>query len=229
MVQRGQVRASGEPTANEVTKEVSEQFDQLVQEDVLPDEREKRFRTPGFTRMRTEWRGEDRKVIQRARDVVEARILREFWDAYEVMYRVYDLVRTPEVDGNGEVVRDRFGLVQWRRTPDGSYEEDFSRLTRAQKENLLFLITTRIFEWEQRAAAIWAEAMLSKAQWEERFSIGFDAPMSGTVDDRRAAGNLDARDERYFAILQSFASRKAEALVRSLTLLSQRLRDSLSF
>ena len=34
----------------------------------------------------------------------------------------------------------------------------------------------------------------------QRFALAFDAPMSGTVDDRKAAGNIDAREERYFAI-----------------------------
>ena len=71
--------------------------------------------------------------------------------------------------------------------------------------------------------------MFAKAQWEERFSIAFDAPMSGTVDDRRAAGNIDAREERYFAIFLSLYSRKADSIVRSMELLSQRLRDSMTF
>lgn len=226
MVRSGTVRASGETTADEVTKEVSEQFAEPVAVP-LPEEERRVFRTPGFSRMRTDWRGDDRMVVQQAQAAVEGRILHNFIGAFEVMNLIYDLVRTPEVDANGEAKRDQYGFTIWAKTSSGSYDEDFTRLTIKQKQDLLFRITTRLFEWEQAAADAWGEAMFAKAQWEERHSIGFDAPMAGTVDDRRAAGNLASTEERYFAIFVSLYSRKADAVVRSLALLAQRLKDSM--
>lgn len=226
-VRQGQTRAHGESTAEEVTKEEADKLEEPVQPE-LPEERAKVFRTPGFSRMRTTWSSEDWHVVARAQQAVEGRIIHNFADAFEVMNTVYDLVRTAETDENGEVVRDRFGFTVWKRTPSGSYDEDFTRLTGKQKEDLLFRITTRLFDWEQRAADAWGEAMFAKAQWEERFAIAFDAPMTGTVDDRKAAGNIDAREERYFAIFMSLYSRKAEAIVRSLSLLGQRIKDSMA-
>jgi hypothetical protein len=145
------------------------------------------------------------------------------------MNQVYDLVRTPVVNENGEAQRDKWGFVVWQRTQSGGFDEDFSRLTRKQKEHLLFLVTTRIVEWESKAADIWGESMLSKGKYEERFSLAFDSPMSGTVDDRKAVGNIDAADERYFALFMAVLSRKADALVRSMNNLAQRLKDSLAF
>jgi hypothetical protein len=222
------VRASGETTAEEITKEVSEQFDQPIAVPNLPGEDPKsKHRTPGFARMRTSWSSEDRLIIQSAKAAVDGQINRNFADAYEVMNQVYDLVRTPEVDEHGEVKTDQYGFTVWARTPAGGYDEDFTRLSLKAKEDLLFKITTRLFAWSQRAADAWAEAMFAKSIWEERFSLGFDAPMSGTVDDRKAAGNLDAREERYFAIFMSYYSRRADAIVRNLELLGQRLKDSL--
>lgn len=228
MVKQAAVRASGETAAEEVTKEVSEAFDKPIEVPNLPGEDpQSKHRTPGFARMRTDWHGDDRLVVQRAKAAVDGQILNNFADAYDVMGQVYDLVRTPDVDENGEVKKDQFGFIIWARTPTGGYDEDFTRLSLKQREDLLFRITTRLFEWSQRAADAWSEAMFAKAVWEERFSIGFDAPMSGTVDDRRAAGNLDAREERYFAIFLSTYSRKADAIVRSMELLGQRLKDSM--
>ena len=102
--------------------------------------------------------------------------------------------------------------------------EDFSKLRQPQKEHFMFSLTTRLFLWQQQAADVWAEAMFAKAQWEERFSIGYDAGRGGTIEGRTAKGRIDAREERYFAVLMSVHSRKADALVRSLELLTQRLK-----
>lgn len=213
----------GEVAAQEAAQEAEQTFD----ENVLPEERKRTFRTPGFSRMTLEWSSQDRDVIRAAKDAVDGRIIREFQDAYEIMYRVYDLVRTPEVTADGEIVKDRFGYTVWRKSPTGEYLEDWSRLMFREKEDLLFRITTRMMDWEQRSANLWGEAMMAKARWEERYSISFDAPIAGTVDDRRSKGNINSADERYFAIYTTWLSRRAEALVRSMNLLGQRLKDSL--
>lgn len=227
-IKSGQIRASGEKTADEVAKEESEELDEPINPE-LPEEREKQFRTPGFARMRVDWRSDDWLIIERAKTAVDGRIIDNFRDAYQIMYEVYDLVRTPQVDPEtGEILTDEFGFTLWQQTPSGSYEEDWSNLTHKQKENFLFAITTRLFEWEQRAADAWGEAMFAKAIWEERFAIDFDAPMHGTVDDRKAKGNLGARDEKYFAIFLTLYSRKADAIVKSLDRLGQRIKDSMA-
>lgn len=227
-VQRGKRRrASGETAAEEETKKASEELEEPVAPE-LPEERAKKWRTPGFSRMKTSWSEEEWVVIAQAHSAVEGRILRNFADAYQVMNEVYEIIRTPQVDGNGEPVRDQFGFVAWKRTQAGGFEEDWSKLGVRQKESLLFSITTRMFNWEQRAADAWGEAMFAKAQWEERFAIDYDAPLVGTIDDRNAKANIGARDEKYFALFLSLYSRKADAIVRSLALLGQRIKDSMA-
>jgi hypothetical protein len=228
MVARAKERASGKTGAEEeAERAVEDAFANPAEEDP-GEERTIRFRTPGFSRMRVEWRGEDAIIVNTQKTVVEDRLIRMFPDAYALLNEVYDVVRTPEVDEHGQIRRDRHGFVIWRRHPaTGSFEEDWSRLGKQERENFLFTITTRIFEWEQRAAEVWQESMLAKAQYEERFSIAFDEGMSGTVDDRTARGKKDAADERYFAILVATLSRRADALVRSMNLLGQRLKDTL--
>lgn len=227
-IKSGAIRAHGESAASEEAKAEVENLTEPPETDVLDEERKRTFRTPGFSRMRTQWNSADRQVIQHAQSVVDGRILHNFEDAYQVMHEVYDLVRTPEVNPEtGEILTDQWGFPIWKKTNTGSYEEDWSRLTKRERENLLFTITTRLFDWEQRAADAWGEAMFAKAQFEERFAIGFDEPMSGTVDDRRAHANIESREERYFAIFLTLYSRKAEAVVRTLSLLGQRLKDSM--
>jgi len=219
---------SEQATKGEVAaREFAQESDATLDESILPEERKRTFRTPGFSRMTLEWSSHDREIIRAAKDAVDGHIIREFQDAYEIMYRIYDLVRTPEVTADGEIVKDRFGYTMWRKSPTGEYQEDWSRLTFREKEDLLFRITTRMMDWEQRSANLWGEAMMAKARWEERYAIAFDAPIAGTVDDRRSKGNMNSTDERYFAIYTTWLSRRSESLVRSMSLLGQRLKDSL--
>jgi hypothetical protein len=162
------------------------------------------------------------------KDVVQGQIMRTFTDAYEIMNSVYDLVRDVEIDGDGTIQTDRFGYRIWAKKPTGEYIEDFTRLTDAEREDLLFRITTRLFDWKQRAADMWGDAMFAKAQWEEAMAIGFDQPEGRlTVDARTQKGRYYSMDQRYFAILQSVMSRRADAVVSSMEMLALRLSQRL--
>lgn len=194
------------------------------------EERTREMKTPGFARMRTDWEGPDAATVKGVIEVVNNRLLVTFADAYQIIYEVYEIVREPEVDEHGEVITDRHGFPVWRRTASGAPVEDFTRMTVRQKENILFQITTRVFDWEQRAADVWGEAMFAKAQWEEAFAEGFThAKDTKRITDEMGTqhARISAREERYLAIFKSLYSRKADALVRSLTLLGQRLKDVL--
>lgn len=211
---------NGQPTVEDVTRDESKENENLV-EPVLPEDDAKKWRTPGFQRIRVEWKGEDRPIIDRVKAVAETKIYAEFSDAYALIYEIFELVRN-------ETGRDPRGQPVWERDAAGNFVEDFNKLTMKQKEHFMFSLTTRLFLWQQQAADIWGEAMFAKAQWEERFSIGYDENRAGTIEGRTAKGRIDAREERYFAVLMSLHSRKADALVRSLELLTQRLKDSMT-
>ena len=158
--------------------------------------------------------------------VVTQRIGQRFSDAFEIMYEIYDEVREPEMV-NGVPKTDEFGMTEWKVNAAGKYIEDWSKITLRQRERFLYLITTRLFDWTQRAAELWGESMMAKALWEEAFAIGFESLKGGrpTIDDRRARGTRESAQDRYYAILTAYYSRKADAIVRVMELLSQRLKD----
>lgn len=225
MVARAQVRQSGKTAAQESALEAAKTGDEPLD---APIEQNRKFRTPGFSRMRTDWRPDDQILMTKAKMAAEDRLLREFADAYRILNHIYDLVRTPDTDPRtGEVLKDLHGYTVWKKDEYGQFIEDWTKLNNTQRDTILFTISTRLFEWEQLAADAWGEAMFAKGQWEENFSIGFEAPMQGTVQDREAAGRIHSADERYFAIQLTFYSRKAEALVRTMSRLADRLRDTL--
>jgi hypothetical protein len=216
-------RASGKTVAEENAADKHDEMDQEIDNNVLPEERELEFSTPGFSRMRTDWKSGDRMMLQRIQTVVQERLYEEFADAYAIMSDLYDIVRNPMIGSDGEPVRDVYGFVLWQRSDSGAFQEDWSLLDRKQQEHFIFRITTQSFEWAQRSADLWGEAMFAKAMWAESFAIEFDAPMSGSEAVRKARGDMNAAESRQFAIFVAYASRKADALLRSMELLNLRI------
>jgi hypothetical protein len=219
------VRVSGKTADEEVIEEIQREADVLPAPE-LPEERERSFRFPGFSRMRFDWYGDDARVMAELHNVVDRIINEQFHDLLAVRNELYDLVREPEMV-QGHPVLDPFGWVVWKRDEDHNYVEDWGKLTRKQQERFLYLINTRMFDWEERADRMWAEAMMSKTQWEEAFSTGWqecDTPKK-TEGDRTAAGRLRSQEERYFAIFRTYLSRRAESLAKGMERLGQRIKD----
>lgn len=226
---RGNNRRSGKPAATEEGEKSADNATSEPQSEDLDVEREEWFRNPGFQRMKTSWSGDDKAQMDRVQAVIDRVVLETFQDAYAVMSDIYDLVREEEHDPvTGEARLDPLGFKIWAKNPlTGAYYEDWSLLTTREREHFLFRITTALFDWEQRAADLWTKAMFSKGMFVEKFSIEYDSPIHGTIDDRNARGNKEAAEDRYFALMNSAISRKADAIVRAMTNLQLRLKDTL--
>jgi hypothetical protein len=176
--------------------------------------------------MRHEWSAEDQPVIGSILRMVEDRMQSNFTDAYLILNDIYDIVREPECNEHGEIKVDRYGWVIWAKSDTGRYIEDYSRLGIKERDNFVQQITTRLFDWEQRAGDAWTEAMFAKAEWEQRFAHEFFNDTHGgrkTDEAMTQRARSGSREERYFALFLSGYSRKADALVRSLERIALRL------
>jgi hypothetical protein len=194
----------------------------------LHEDRTREVKSTSFARIRTEWAGEDAKEIATVILIADNQVFERFGSAYAVMNELWEIVREPVVlEATGEILKDRAGFAVWQKNPSGNFIEDYSKLGIKQRENLLFEITTNIMRWKQDAADLWGEAMFSKARFEEQFAQQFaQAPgTKPTEADRTQYARRVSSEERYFAIFKSLVSRKADALVDSLELIGQRLKD----
>lgn len=224
----GQRRRSG-AAADEIAAEANEDLDKVEDENPLPEVQSRLWRGPGFQRLRFEWRHEDQVVLSQARAHVEGKLGRLFPDVYNTMYDIYNVVRDHEVADDGHIKVDQFGDPVWKRHPSGlGYVEDWARLSQKQLEHFLFLIATHLFDWRARAEDLRAEALFARGAYTEQFASSFDAPATGTEGDRRAAGELGAAEERYFALYQGWLSRRADALIKTMEGLEQRIKDILT-
>lgn len=222
-------RASGKTAGEESSEANAKEEDNPV--DIQDEaERRRRYRSPGLQRMRLDWRSDDAITLDRVRDHVETRLANEFADANAVIFAIFSTVRTPITDRvSGEIETDRHGMPLWEKDDvTGLYIEDFALLTVKEREHYLFQITTHLYEWERRKANAWAEAMFAKAGWEEHYSTEFDRPSHGTIEDREARGKIHASEDRYFAIMITWYSKRVDAIVLSLDRLALRLRDALT-
>lgn len=212
--------------AHVAVEEASAEADAIMEPDPAPD-RTMETKTPGFSRMRTDWTPHDAPIVAGLKQIADGIIIKTFTDAYEIMEQVFDYVREPETNEDGVIIYDRFGYKVWARRETGAYIEDFTVLTDAERSDLLFRITARSLDWKQRAADLWGDAMFAKALWEEAMAIGFDEPTGKTTDEGRTQkGRLYSREERYHAIFRSLISRKADSVVSSMELLALRLSQS---
>lgn len=219
-------RLSGQTAADEAAAVERAEVDQQLNVE-LPEERERKFQRGTVGRPRMEWLPEQQLHVREIHHVVDMRLLNEFGDVYRVLNELYDVIRDP-VMVDGKPLRDERGLVQYRTDGSGLPIEDWGRLSMKERERFLYLITTRLVFWEQKAAETWLESMYGKVEYEQAYARGFrdlEPGMKDTEGTRAASGKLAAREDQYLAVIQTYYSRKAEALVRSMERLSQRLKD----
>lgn len=215
---------SDERTREQVLKDEAAEADKTMSVE-MHDDKTRNFRRLGLSRMKREWSPDESVEMDGIHQKVDDLMLKMFGEAYLVINEIYEVVRFQLADEDGVLLVDRHGFPLWERTPSGAFVEDYSRLTSRQMQNYLFKITTRLFDWKQKQAELWGEAMLAKALWEESFSVSYDNSSGKAVEDRTQKGRLGSREERYFGIFLAMVSKKADYLVNSLELLSQRLKD----
>jgi hypothetical protein len=195
----------------------------------LPPDRTRTFTYTNFSRMRTGWLGDDAVMLGEINATADRIIKGHFKVAFDLIDKIYLCVREAEADGNGEVRVGPDGRPVWQLDEQGNPVEDWTRLGDREREAFLFTLTTHMFDFERARVRAWREAMFSKAQWEEKFALGFrslnGAAITGkpTVDDRAQAGTSASMQERYFAIFCSAVSKEADGIIRALYALQRLL------
>jgi hypothetical protein len=219
-------------TEEEFVRQEAQEADRTME--VEPhDDRTQEFAPRREGRMRHDLRPDDQDAVDGLRGIADRIMLERFGDAFVIINDLYEIVREPVVDPvTQEILGDEHGFTLWVRTESGGFVEDYSRLSSRDVKDFLFRITTRLFAWEQEAASIRGDAMYAKAIWEQALAQGYqDArslPGGRTVEDRTQHARRHAREDRFAGIFQTTLSWRADALVKSLSLLSQRLKDVLA-
>jgi hypothetical protein len=221
-----------ERKTEEAVRAIAQQAEEPMEVD-LHDDRTKAFSRSALARMVT--RGPDpelRRVLEDLESLADREILKLFGNAYQVMNDLYGIVRVPRVDRDGVVQTDQYGFPLWEVNESGYPVEEWYRMGHKERQDFLLRITTNLFSWEQEAATLRGNSQYAKAVWEAAVAKGYEDSRLGTgkttIEDRIQAARLASRDERLEGIFYTVLSHRADALVRSISLIGQRLKDILS-
>lgn len=226
MVAANNNRAHGSTGAEEAAKEAAEEATKpFASEEFKPLNLTRRFQ-----RMRMDWDGPNRDVIRNVETYVDRKLHEEFSEAFSIINEIHMVVREPETEEGGEIKFDQYGFPVWKKYEDGGYIEDWERLTQRQIRHFIFKLINTAFADEQKAANAWGRAIFAKAVYEEAFATDFDGHPNpkATVESRSARAEAQAADYRYTAAFEALYSKKADAVVRSMDRISQRLKDLLT-
>jgi hypothetical protein len=209
-----------------VFKEADRLMDEPGEDPLAPDihpDRTRQFRSVNFSRMRTSWTPDEKIKMMEINRLADQVIQERFLDAYDIMDRLFMVVREPEmIDGKPQL--DSLKRPVYKRNEAGFFIEDWSRLMDRDREQFLNELMTHLFHWSQEAAQLWGDALFAKGLWEEAFATGFKSASGRmTVDDKTQTGHLYGIEQRYFGIFQAVLSRRADALVRALERIERRL------
>lgn len=200
------VRASGLTAGQETAEDEARALSDPIDPRQLPEERK---RGTTFARLRLDWDPEVAELRGQALAAVNETMDMLFGGAYAFLNDVIDQVTVIE---NGRTV--------WR----------WSLLTRGEREDLILTLTVQLVGWKEKVADLSkGDSMYAKAAWTYRFATSFDnADDVKTVDGKQARANVESAADKHFAIFKGQVAARAEALVGTLELFGQRLKDVLS-
>lgn len=193
----------------------------------------RKFQYTTFSRMPKSWIADDYRQLMVIQSLCRQIIDERFAEAIAVMRRIRRRVRLAQADDDGAIIMNGSEPL-WERDEDGLPVEDWTALGRADREALLFTITTHMFEWERARADLWRDAMFAKAQWEEKFAKAYHempgVAISGkpTIDDKTQVGHSFSISERYFAVFRSSLSKEADGIIQALKMLQRLLERDLT-
>lgn len=166
--------------------------------------------------LRTEWREDEKSVVQELITSADAEIRTRFAEAFQVERKFLSKVRTPELDEYGNVKVNPDGSPIWRRNPDGTVLEDWSLVTLSDMDEFVMNASAWAFFGAQDSVDIWAEAVVAKLMLDEEYDAKYSSMVSGTIADKQARASRHTQDSRYFAAYLAILDRKAKEVVSRL-------------
>lgn len=211
---------------------LQEEHEQAIRERPLPFEDDvdvmQKKGAGVFSRVKFEWRDSDRMILEQIRAAAQRTFNEAFSGTIEVLDRLYEAIRVPEVNAEGVVKTDSDGRPVWQTDEKGNYLENWDSLTGQDIETCLFdLARIRLYVAPQIAELL-LEAMFAKHIHRDIHDDAYLGPVQGTVADRTAKANRTARQDDYQAFYRYWLWFQGDTFLKELTntqKMLERLRD----
>lgn len=147
---------------------------------------------------------ENRRLLDSIMQDIEGRLHREYAQAFAMEAQMLDKVRSriPEYAGGG-----------YAKAADGSYIEDWTRLTMQDMEAFVLAGSSEAFFASQKMVNSYAEAAYAKYDYDDAYDDAYAKMLTGTIGDKTARAKRKTQKERWVALYKALYYRKSKEVV----------------
>ena len=158
-------------------------------------------------RLSIEWDESDQEAIDFIKGKIEEGIRREYAQVFAEEEHLLAKVRIPNPPGS---------VPGWQRNPDGSYLEDWGRLTVKDMEMFIHAASSEVFFSSQKVINDYAEAVFAKFTYDDAYDVAYSSQLSGTIGDKTARAKRRTQDERWRALFKTLWYKRSQELLSKL-------------
>jgi hypothetical protein len=177
------------------------------------------------TRLNFKWSEDEQDTIDTIKGAVDQMVQKEYQEAYLVVRSIMNRVREYQLDDSGKAMLDEKGAPVWKRNPDGSVAEDYSRLDASDLDSAILKLATYAFFAGQWSIDAYMEAVFAKYMADDAHSDAFASIRTGTIQDKTVTADKKSRLERYRAFYKAYSHKRIKELIDRM----DSLRRSLEF
>lgn len=182
-----------------------------------------------LSKLRFEWRPEDRATLEQIRGAVDREFEVMFADVFEVIDNLYAGMRIPLTNSAGEPLTEA-GRIQFEVDERGHYVERWDRLTADEIEDAIFRLAELRLSLHPRVNSLLMDALFAKYRANDEWDDAYTEILEDTVPGRTAKANKKSRGDRYHALFLNWVYTSANAFFREVvafqrTLENMRYRD----
>lgn len=182
-----------------------------------------------LSKLRFDWRPEDRATLEQIRGSVDRMFDELFADVFDIVDRIYAGMRVPLLDSHNQPVIEG-GRMQFEKDDSGHFVERWDRLTADEIEDAIFRISELRLHLHPRVNSLLMEALFAKYRANDEWDDAYTAILEDTVPGRTAKANKKTRPDRYHALYLNWIYTSADSLYREVvafqrTLDNMRYRD----
>lgn len=182
-----------------------------------------------LSKLRFEWRPEDRATLEQIRGAVDREFEVMFSDVFAIIDKLYEGMRVPLTDRVGQPVYEN-GRMQFEVDERGHYVERWDRLTADEIDEAIFRLGELRLTLHPRVNSLLMDALFAKYRANDEWDDAYTAILEDTVPGRTAKANKQSRQDRYHALFLNWVYTSADSLFREVvafqrTLDNMRYRD----
>lgn len=158
-------------------------------------------------RISVEWDEDDREAIDFIKRKIDEGIRREYAQVFAEEEHLLAKVRVPNPPGS---------TPGWQMNADGSYLEDWGRVTIKDMEMFIQAASSEVFFSSQKVINDYAEAVFAKFTYDDAYDAAYSSQLSGTIGDKTARAKRRTQDERWRALFKTLWYKRAQEVVGKL-------------